>query len=148
MPLRPLIFLCLVFCQGVLAVNAGAQTSPIITSQPQGQSVVAGGNATFTVAANGATSYQWLFNGVAISNATNSALTLLNVTTVQAGVYSVYVANNSGSTTSTQANYLGHGLCRCALSLFDPGKQCTDQLWCVWFTSRSDRERRKRTHYR
>ena len=54
---------------------------PSITQQPQDQTVTAGGNASFTVAAAGTAplSYQWQFNGTNLSGANGSTLTLNNV---------------------------------------------------------------------
>lgn len=85
-----------------LQTELGAQV-PVITAQPQSQTVGTGTTATFNVTATGATSCQWLFNGIAISGATDSTLTLTNVATSQAGPYSVYLANSSGSVTSNPA---------------------------------------------
>ena len=85
---------------------SGRQTSgalPVITTQPASQSVNAGASASLTVAATGATGYQWQFNGTAISGATNSTLTLPAVTTSQQGSYTVVVSNGNGSVTSNAA---------------------------------------------
>ena len=55
----------------------GANIPPSITTQPQGQSVSQGANATFTVAATGTTplSYQWRLYGTNIAGATASSYT-------------------------------------------------------------------------
>src|SRR6185503_4815372 len=55
--------------------------SPFILSPPLSQTALAGRNITFDVLATstGALRYQWLFNSVAIANATNRVLTLANV---------------------------------------------------------------------
>ncbi len=76
-----------------------------ITSQPQSLSVVAGSNAQFSVTASGtpAPTYQWQFNGNAINGATGSTLSLTNVTTANAGSYTVVVTNPIGSVTSNAA---------------------------------------------
>ena len=42
--------------------------------------------------------YQWLFQGLALNNATNPVLVLTNVTPAQSGLYSVVVSNIFGST--------------------------------------------------
>ena len=79
---------------------------PTITTQPQNQTATLGGSATFAVAASGTTplTYQWYFNGTALSGANSSALTLTNVqVTNSCGDYSVRVANIAGSVTSTNA---------------------------------------------
>lgn len=77
--------------------------APTITVQPQSQEGIAGGTVVFTATAAAATSFQWLLNGIAIAGATNASLTLNNVTTAQAGSYSVYMSNSQGSVTSSLA---------------------------------------------
>ena len=80
--------------------------SPVINPQPGNQTVAAGGNATFTIAATGTPplSYQWLFNGTnQMVGATNASLTLVNVQPGMAGNYSVLVANAYGSAGSSNA---------------------------------------------
>ena len=76
-----------------------------ITSQPTNQTVTAGTNVTFNVAANGTTpiSYQWQFNGANLFEATNSSLTLSNVVAANAGNYAVTLQNVLGSLVSTTA---------------------------------------------
>src|ERR1017187_162842 len=78
---------------------------PGITTQPQSQAVVVDQNAMFSVTASGTApfSYQWRFNGTALSGATSSALTLSNVQSNQAGGYTVVVTNAAGSVTSAVA---------------------------------------------
>ena len=83
--------------------KANAGTVPVITTQPASQSVNAGAGVSLTVAATGATGYQWQFNGTTISGATNSTLTLPAVTTSQQGSYTVVVSNGNGSVTSNAA---------------------------------------------
>jgi hypothetical protein len=85
----------------VLTVN----TPPSITGQPQSQSVIAGNNATFTVAASGASpfSYQWRFTGTNIPGATASAYTRNNVQLQDGGSYTVVVTNSLGLATSAPA---------------------------------------------
>lgn len=80
-----------------------------IDTQPQSQNVVQGTNVTFSVVAGGLTpfSYQWQFNGTAITGATGSNLTLLVVTNGNEGNYTVVVSNSSGgSVTSSPAAVL------------------------------------------
>ncbi len=85
------------------AFFTGSSGAPIITTQPNAQAVVLGGNATFSVTATGTgtLSYQWYKDGVAIGGATASTLTLSGVTAASAGSYSITVGNSSGSITST-----------------------------------------------
>jgi len=93
------------------AVLTVTVTAPIITLQPTNLSVLPGTSATFTVAATGSVplSYQWLLNDVSlvdggnVSGSITTTLTLGNVSTANAGTYSVIVSNLAGATTSTGA---------------------------------------------
>jgi hypothetical protein len=83
---------------------------PGITLQPQSQSVLAGSNASFSVVvfvdstnSFSSLSYQWLFDGLAISNANASLLTINNAQSNNAGSYEVVVSNMAGSVTSAVA---------------------------------------------
>lgn len=77
-----------------------------ITQQPSSQVVTAGSRATLSVTATGSgtLSYQWYFNGAAISGATSSTLTLASVTSANAGSYRVVVRNSTSSATSNTVN--------------------------------------------
>ena len=79
--------------------------APIITTQPNNQTVIVGATASFGVTASGAVplSYQWNFNGTNIVGATNTSLTLTNVQLNQAGNYAVLVTNLFGSILSSNA---------------------------------------------
>jgi Immunoglobulin I-set domain/Immunoglobulin domain len=99
----------------VVSNSAGSVTSspaalgviipPKVTTQPSNNTVIAGGNVSFSVTASGTAplSYQWLFNGGNISGQTSATLSLINVTTNNAGNYSVLVANAGGSVVSSNA---------------------------------------------
>ena len=78
---------------------------PFITSQPTGLSVQVGDGATFTVSATGTAplSYQWMFNGTNLVNATNASLVLSKVQTNNAGNYAVTITNPYGTTNSASA---------------------------------------------
>ncbi len=78
---------------------------PIICSQPGSITVSPGADATFATVATGAEplSYQWRFNGLDIAGETKSTLHLADVGVVQAGTYSVQVANALGVTNSIPA---------------------------------------------
>ena len=80
-------------------------TAPVITLQPQSQTNVVGGTASFSVAASGTAplSYRWSWNGTNLVGATNATLTLNNVQSAQAGDYLVLVSNLAGSTNSAVA---------------------------------------------
>ena len=85
--------------------NPPSGTPPAITGQPESQTVNVGTNVTFTVAAIGSTplTWQWLFNNSPIAGATNSSLTLSNVTLADSGIYVAVVNNPFGTATSTGA---------------------------------------------
>ena len=85
------------------ARNVSGSKPPLLTSQPAGQTVVAGQNALFSVTAGGAVGYQWRANGLLLPDATNSVLLLRNVQFTQAGDYVVAVFNAAGSVVSTAA---------------------------------------------
>ena len=76
-----------------------------ITTQPQGQVVVAGTNVNLFVAAAGTPplSYQWLKNGAAFPGATATNLLLTNVTRIDAATYSVIVTNSQVGLQSSNA---------------------------------------------
>lgn len=80
--------------------------SPTITSQPQSQTVVAGGTASFSVSVSGSApfTYRWRLNGTNLAGAVSSSLSLNNVQPGQAGSYSVVVTNAAGTVTSSSAN--------------------------------------------
>ena len=86
-------------------------SAPVITTQPTSQTVALGANnAGFTIAATGGgvLTYQWRFNGTAISGATSSSFNIALVSAASAGSYDCVVTNtvdqtSSASTTSTAA---------------------------------------------
>ena len=105
----------------VVAIAAGgfhtvALVAPLITSHPQTQTVTVGGNVTLSVTATvtgtAPFSYQWQLNGVNLAGATNSTLTLTNLTFSKAGSYRVVVTDFYGSATSDTArlNFVGLSL--------------------------------------
>jgi hypothetical protein len=93
-----------------LAVSSAATLTvlvrPFITQQPQDRAVSDGGSAVFTVVAGGTEplDFQWYYNETnLLAGATNASLMLDNITTNQAGGYSVVVANAYGTITSVEA---------------------------------------------
>ncbi|MDP3073020.1 MAG: hypothetical protein Q8N18_22190 [Opitutaceae bacterium] len=87
------------------SANAGfalVGSSVNFTLQPQDQLIVLGEDATFRAAATGLgpLSYQWRKDGVGLTGATGSTLTLRGVTTEQAGSYDVVVTDAFGPTAS------------------------------------------------
>lgn len=82
-------------------------SGPAFTQQPASQTVAPGGSATFTASATGGTvTYQWRKNGTAIAGATDSMLTLSNLTTADAADYTVVASSSSGQTTSRFARLI------------------------------------------
>ena len=79
--------------------------SIIIQTQPADETVIQGSNATFTVQASDGwpLSYQWLFNGGNIQDATNSSVTILGAQPTDAGGYSVVMSDPYNSVTSRVA---------------------------------------------
>jgi len=78
--------------------------APSITVQPVARTVNQGQTASFSVTANGTgLSYQWLRGGLPVQGATARTLTFLNARGVEAGDYSVVVANGAGAVTSEVA---------------------------------------------
>jgi hypothetical protein len=86
----------------VWVTSSASNQAPLITSQPQSRTNVAGTTASFTAMASGSAplSYQWLFNSAPLASGTSSILSLPNVQPADAGSYSVVVTNTLGSATS------------------------------------------------
>lgn len=86
--------------------NITINPSPTITSQPSATSTCTTGTATFSVAATGATTYQWYRNGTALTNAApysgvnTATLTITNPATGIAGNFYVVVSNATCSISS------------------------------------------------
>jgi hypothetical protein len=80
-------------------------TLAVITQQPQNVTVIEGTstNLSVAVAGLGPFSYQWLFNGKALPNATVATLALPNILIDQTGQYSVAVLNAAGAVFSASA---------------------------------------------
>ncbi len=78
-------------------------TPTAITTPPTAQAICTGTTATFTTVAQGqgTISYQWLFNGSALSGATNASYSIPNLAASNAGQYSVAVTATCGTVTSS-----------------------------------------------
>jgi len=90
----------------VFRIAYTASQAPSITTHPTGQTVSAGGTATFTVSASGSPplSYQWQRNGAEIPGATSASYSLSSVTTADSGArFRARVSNSSGSAVSNEA---------------------------------------------
>src|SRR5262249_19165541 len=78
--------------------------APRITRHPESQTIFLGDPVTFTVAADGATGFQWQRNGSNISGATSSSFTIASTALSDNGARFRAIARNSfGSTTSSEA---------------------------------------------
>jgi len=85
--------------------SAFSQTTVFILSQPISQSAYFGQNVTFSVSAftlGQSLSYQWQKDGVSITGANGSLLSLSNAQSNNVGAYTVIVSDNlGGSVTSS-----------------------------------------------
>lgn len=86
----------------------GTNTAPVVLSAPSPVTIFAGAannKATFSVNAEGTLplGYQWNSNGVPITGATSTALTITNIISSYSAIYSVTVTNPVGSTNVSAA---------------------------------------------
>ncbi|HWS87967.1 MAG TPA: immunoglobulin domain-containing protein [Pyrinomonadaceae bacterium] len=81
------------------------QVPPSISAQPASQTVNAGSNVSFNVAAGGTAplGYQWYKDGAPVAGASADTLSLSDVQAGDAGSYTVTVTNGAGSLTSNPA---------------------------------------------
>jgi hypothetical protein len=86
----------------------GVVRLPVITQQPQSQSVDLGGTASFGVLVDGTPpfQYQWRFKGTNLAGATGPTLVLNSVQVTNVGYYNVLVSNAGGSVASANV-FLG-----------------------------------------
>jgi sugar lactone lactonase YvrE len=95
-------------------ISKGAVTTtsiPVITGQPVSQAIAAGSTVAFHAASSGlpAPTYQWYFNGTALSNggnvsgATGPTLLITGASAPNAGSYSFKATNSSGTVQSSAA---------------------------------------------
>jgi len=87
------------------AATLSLKTPPVITDDPDNQTLCEDNPVTFTVSATGTgpLSYQWRKNGSNISGATSSSHTINPVASAHAGSYDCVVTNACGSATSNTA---------------------------------------------
>jgi len=78
---------------------------PVVTGQPQDQSVLVGSNAAFRAEVTGTPplSFQWRRDSSDLPGATSAALSFAGVQPVDAGSYQLFVSNAYGSVTSAVA---------------------------------------------
>lgn len=77
--------------------------SPSITAQPQSYTVATGNTVVFHAAAANAETFQWQHNGNDIGGATDTTLMLRNLSSSDAGNYTLIARNGNGSATSNAA---------------------------------------------
>ena len=82
-----------------------APLAPTVMTHPRSQSALPGTNLTLNALALGDAplGYQWRLNGANLARATNSTLSLTNLSAGNAGSYSVVVTNAAGSATNRVA---------------------------------------------
>jgi len=85
--------------------SSTADSPPAISSQPSGQTLLAGQSIQLSVTASGSSplSYQWLKSGAVIAGATAATYSVTGVTTSDSGSYSVVVSNAYGAVYSSSA---------------------------------------------
>src|SRR5688572_26054329 len=100
-----------------------APAAPVITTQPRSLVAQVGQPVTFSFVATGSfpRAHQWRKDGAEISAATNATLALTNITTADAGIYSVQVSNSLGSVTSTSASLTVNAATPPVIASFSPG---------------------------
>ena len=82
--------------------NLVVLTPPGIASQPTVVTAPGGSNVVLAVSPSGSAplTYQWFFNGLALTGDTNSSLPLPNAQTMNQGYYQIVLANPVGTATS------------------------------------------------
>ena len=119
-------------------------TAPVITGQPSSQTVTAGSNVTFTASASGTPTptVQWQLSTdggttfTALSGATNSTLTLDNVTSSMGGdEYEAVFTNSAGSATTSAATLTVNAATSAPIITANPTKQSATAGTNVSFTA-------------
>lgn len=93
---------------------------PTILQQTGATTVFGNGNLLLSINAANALSYQWLFNGAAISGQTGSTLSLTGLRRADSGLYSAIITGAGGSITSTPTAIRVIGRQRLALPIRQP----------------------------
>ena len=93
---------------GTAHLNYDFGSAPVITQQPDTQTVPPGGNVTLVVGVSGIPSptFQWQFCPAEIPCATNASVVLTNFQAADQGDYLVAVSNFAGTTVSARATLL------------------------------------------
>ena len=85
----------------VSASTTATVSGPVITAQPVGKNACAGYSASLNVAADYATSYEWLKGGSSVGS--GPTLTFTNLAVGDSGSYNAVVSNGAGNVTSNTA---------------------------------------------
>ena len=112
--------------EAVLWINTNAR--PVISSQPQAQTLPVGGTISLSVTASGMPplAYQWRRNGTPLAGATSPAYVKPNAADTDSGLYSVLVGDCSGARSSAAAQVVVTQLvARAPFALFG----VTNQFW-------------------
>jgi cyclophilin family peptidyl-prolyl cis-trans isomerase len=137
----------------LVALGANAQT-PDIISEPQSVTNNVASAADFKVVATNAATYQWYFQGMSLPGATDATLSLDDLSTNQAGSYTVVVtsSNNISVTSAPPAvltlvpgtiiqwaisTYPNGGSSNFLVQLFDHDKPATVENFIHYITSGS-----------
>lgn len=83
--------------------NGSSCAAPVIVTHPASTSACAGGLATFSVAATGASSFQWRKNTVNVVGATSATYTIPSTVAGDAGSYDCVATAACGATTTSNA---------------------------------------------
>ncbi|MES2694301.1 MAG: immunoglobulin domain-containing protein [Verrucomicrobiota bacterium] len=104
------------------SVTVRAAAPPVITTQPRTIVAEVGQTTGFTIGATGSfpRTYQWRKDGANIADGTAITLTLTNITTNDAGTYTVTVSNAQGTVTSSAASLTVNAAVPPAISSFSP----------------------------
>jgi len=93
------------FTNSIIVSAPAIDVPPMITSQPQSQTVTAGASFTFELVATGTEplTYQWMHEGINVTGGTNATFSLPVTPLAAAGIYSVQISNAAGFTVSSNA---------------------------------------------
>jgi YD repeat-containing protein len=99
---------------GNLLAVAATSALPTIVSQPLSVTLNSGSTVILTLGASGASTYQWLFNGAALSDGSSGGVTISGstgpqlmisgVNAAKAGNYTCVITNDYGQATSSAAD--------------------------------------------
>ena len=86
-----------------VSVTSNSGGAPIIINQPAAINIASGGTSVFRVGVSPTSTYQWYFNGAAVTGATSPELVIPNTSTANVGSYNCVASNTLGSVTTATA---------------------------------------------